>query len=171
MIAKSVTGVQLALPVPTGTTLPTLTAESTPDGANRGFSYDLANRPTSISLGYDERSQLVSASGSAGVSSFRYDPVGRPMQRVDAAGTTSYSWRQNGQLNQIGDPVTGTTSTYNWAAPLTANAGQLASVTTSATTQSYGDDGIGRVVSDVMTVGASTLWSASYHYDSAGSST
>ena len=152
-----------------------LTGESTADGANRGFAYDLANRPTtvtsgatSISLGYNERSQLVSASGSAGVSSFRYDAVGRPTQRVDAAGTTSYSWRQNGQLNQIGDPVTGTTSTYNWAAPLAANAGQLTSVSTSATARSYGYDGIGRVISDVTMVGASTLWSASYHYDTAG---
>ncbi|MCE9623828.1 MAG: DUF6531 domain-containing protein [Actinomycetia bacterium] len=152
-----------------------LTGESTPDGSSRGFVYDLANRPTvvtsgvtSISLGYNERSQLVSATGSAGASSFRYDQAGRPTQRIDAAGTTSYSWRQNGQLNQIGDPVTGQTSTYNWAAPLSAHAGQLASVTSSSTTRTYGYDGIDRVTSDATTAGASTVWSAGYHYDGAG---
>ena len=149
--------------------------ESTADGANRGYVYDLANRPTvltsgatTINLDYNERSQLVFATGSAGASSFRYDSAGRPSQRVDAAGTTSYSWRQNGQLYQLGDPVTGQTSTYNWAAPATANARQLTSITNTAMTRSYGYDGTDRITSDISTAGASTLWSASYQYNSAG---
>ncbi|MEQ1872622.1 MAG: RHS repeat-associated core domain-containing protein [Ilumatobacteraceae bacterium] len=152
-----------------------LTAESTPDGANRGYSYDLANRPTtitsggtSITIAYNERSQLVSTTGSGGSSSFRYDAAGRSVQRVDAAGTTTYSWNQNGQLHQLGDPVTGQTATYNWAAPAAAHAGQLTSVSRTSSTRTYSYDDIERLTTDTTTSGASTVWSASYHYDSAG---
>lgn len=150
-----------------------LAAESSDGGGNRAFSYDLAGRPTlltsgstSITLGYNERNQLIDVAGSAGNSAFRYDAAGRTIEREDAAGTTSYSWNPNGQLYQIGDPVTGNTITYSWAAPGTANAGSLTTVATGSTTRTYGYDSLDRVTSDTTTAGANTLWSAVYGYDS-----
>ncbi|MDO8392222.1 MAG: RHS repeat-associated core domain-containing protein [Actinomycetota bacterium] len=151
-----------------------LAAESSDGGGNRAFSYDLAGRPivltsgsTSITLGYNERNQLLNVTGSAGSSAFRYDAAGRTTERQDAAGTTSYSWNPNGQLYQIGDPVTGNTITYTWAAPGAAHAGSLTTVATgSGTTRTYGYDDLDRVTSDTTTAGANTLWSASYGYDS-----
>jgi len=152
-----------------------LTSEGGTGGASRSFAYDLAGRATTIvsgsntvSVGYNERNQLVSVTGAGGDSSFRYDADGRITQRTDVAGTASYSWSANGQLYQVADPVTGNTTTYTWAAPGTAHAGALSTVSWSGVSRTYGYDSLDRLVSDTVAGSSGTIWSAAYAYDTAG---
>jgi RHS repeat-associated protein len=155
-----------------------LTAESgTGTGipsASRSFGYDLAGRRTSIShpdgtvsLAYDDRGLLLSAGvpgGGAAQSTFGYDAAGRMTSRTDAAGTTTYTYTGRGELDVAADPLTASTTNFDWN-----DAGQPSAVTygtiPSATTRAYGYDARGRLDTDTLTVGGTTLAAADYDYD------
>lgn len=140
-------------------------------GGSRGFEYDLAGRTTgattpdtSLQFAFDDRDLLTSATGTAGQSSFGYDAAGRMIQRVDAAGTTNYSWTARNELAGLTEQLTGQARAYTWSA-----AGDLTTVGYgNGTTRAYTYDPIGRLDTDQVTSTAGTLWSADYDYNPDG---
>jgi RHS repeat-associated protein len=141
--------------------------------ATRSFGYDLAGRRTTvghpsgdIALSNDDRGLLLSASvpGSASVaSSFRYDGAGRMTSRADAAGTATFTYTARGELDVATDPLTGVSVNHDWN-----DAGQVATITYGTSpgrTRTFAYDGRGRLDTDTLTDGTSTLAKADYDYD------
>lgn len=143
-------------------------------GGTRGFVYDLAGRPTTVTSGttnitltYNDREQLTATTGSAGTSGFTYDPAGRMTHRVDAAGDTAYAWTARGQLASLADPITGSTHTYTYS-----NAGDLTADTitngVNTLSRTYTYTSIGQPATDTLTNGATVTLSTAYTYDPNG---
>ncbi|WP_285778453.1 polymorphic toxin-type HINT domain-containing protein [Microtetraspora sp. NBRC 13810] len=111
----------------------------------RTYGYDTAGRNTSVGdygLEYNDRSLLTKVAKPTGPSTtYAYDALGNPTQRVDAAGTADFTWDNADRLRTAGDPVTGRTSTYAYD-----DADRLTSLTSAgpATTQSYTYDAMNR---------------------------
>ncbi|GGO81389.1 RHS repeat-associated core domain-containing protein [Nonomuraea cavernae] len=101
-----------------------LTAETGAGGtattAERTFGYDLAGRATTIgdlAVDYNDRSLPLSITrGSAVQTSYAYDALGSPTQRIDAAGTAAFTWDNANRLATATDPVTGRKLTYGYDA-------------------------------------------------------
>ena len=137
-------------------------------GGSRAFTYDADGRMVTFShpngtgtIAYDDRSQVTSVAGGPGASSFQYDSKGRMTQRVDSAGITTYGWSPRDQLTGLTDPVTGNSRTYTWN-----DAGELDLVNYgNGITRDYVWDGIGRLQSDTLLNGSTTLRSETYGYD------
>jgi RHS repeat-associated protein len=85
---------------------------------DKTYGYDLADRPTTVSgqrLEYNDRSlltKLIPPTGTA--TAFAYDAAGNPLQRIDAVGTTTYTWDADDRLKTVTDPVSGRTNTYGY---------------------------------------------------------
>ncbi|MCA2220590.1 polymorphic toxin-type HINT domain-containing protein [Nonomuraea aurantiaca] len=114
----------------------------TPD---KTYGYDLADRVTTVSdqtLEYNDRSLLTEVTGPSGSSSFAYDNLGNPTQRIDSTGTTTYTWDNGSRLRTVVDPVSGRTNTYDYD-----NADRLTTIssTNPVNTQSYTYDDADRL--------------------------
>jgi RHS repeat-associated protein len=103
-------------------------------------------------------------SGPGGTATYTYDDAGRMTQRVDAAGTTSFTWTPRFELDTVTDPATGTTLDYRWDA-----ASELTEVDygTSGAVRTYSYDGQGRLKTDTLVDDTSTTVVQNvYGYDS-----
>ncbi|MFI7438334.1 LamG-like jellyroll fold domain-containing protein [Nonomuraea indica] len=85
---------------------------------DKTYGYDLAGRLTTASdqtLEYNDRNLLTKVTGPNGpTSSFAYDELGNPTQRIDATGTTTYTWDNDNRLKTVTDPVSGRVNTYDY---------------------------------------------------------
>ncbi|NUW30914.1 hypothetical protein HTZ77_05710 [Nonomuraea sp. SMC257] len=116
--------------------------------AERSFGYDLAGRQTTIgdlTVDYNDRTlPLAIKRGAAQQTGYSYDELGNPTQRVDAAGTATFTWDNAGRLWTATDPVTTRKITYDYdqanrVKTMTAKVG-----TTSADTQVFTYDDLDR---------------------------
>ena len=133
----------------------------------RNLTYDLDGRlATSSALdgvntyAYNDRGLLLRADGPSGTSTQGYDPDGQLTQRIDAAGTADYTY-VNGRPATVTDPVTRVLQTLGYNA-----AGQLASIDYgSGRVRTIGYDPYGRMNSDVLKAGTTSVSSITYGYD------
>jgi YD repeat-containing protein len=103
---------------------------------------------------------LLRADGPSGTSTQGYDPDGQLTQRIDAAGTTDFTYT-NGRPATVTDPVTRVLQTLGYNA-----AGQLATIDYgSSRVRTIGYDAYGRMNSDVLKAGTASVSSISYGYD------
>ncbi|MFI8350693.1 toxin C-terminal domain-containing protein, partial [Streptomyces sp. NPDC085596] len=123
---------------------------------------------TTETFGYDDRGDLLSASGAAGASSFGFDSDGLMTSRADAAGTTGYGYDNAGRLSSLNDAATGTqlTIAYN-----TLSQPSSVQYGTSGQSRTFGYDGLHRLTGDTLKQGATTLASVTYGYDPDGNTT
>ncbi|NAS22187.1 hypothetical protein GT755_10885 [Herbidospora sp. NEAU-GS84] len=134
--------------------------------ATKTFGYDLAGRTTQageLTFTLNDRSQLLgTAKSGIAQSSFAYDANGRLAQRVDAAGTSTFSWDDDDRLTSVQDPLTGSTVGYSYD-----DADRLTSMTygSGGPVRTYGYDDLDRLTSDTLVSGGSTLASITYGYD------
>ncbi|MEU4228458.1 RHS repeat-associated core domain-containing protein [Nonomuraea sp. NPDC026600] len=128
--------------------------------AERTFGYDLADRPTAIgdlTVDYNDRTLPLSVKrGATQLTGYTYDGLGNPRQRVDAAGTATFTWDANNRPETATDPVTGRKLTYGYdqannLASLTATTG-----TTTVDTQIFTYDYLNRPESQTLRKGTST---------------
>ncbi|WP_344584685.1 LamG-like jellyroll fold domain-containing protein [Nonomuraea roseoviolacea] len=117
--------------------------------AERSFGYDLAGRQTTIgdlTVDYNDRTLPLSVKrGTAQQTGYAYDELGNPTQRVDTAGTATFTWDNAGRLWTATDPVTTRKITYDYdqanrVKTMTAKVG-----TTSADTQVFTYDDMDRL--------------------------
>ncbi|MBN6055270.1 hypothetical protein JYK22_25260 [Nonomuraea sp. RK-328] len=138
--------------------------------AERSFGYDLAGRRTTIgdlTVDYNDRTLPLSIKrGAAQQTGYSYDELGNPTQRVDAAGTATFTWDNAGRLWTATDPVTTRKITYDYdqanrLKTMTAKVG-----TTSADTQVFTYDDMDRPKTHTLksSTGAQ-LASLSYGWD------
>ncbi|TDO68097.1 RHS repeat-associated protein [Kribbella sp. VKM Ac-2571] len=135
--------------------------------AARNLTYDLAGRlATSSALDgvntytYNDRGMLLRADGPSGTSTQGYDPDGQLTQRIDAAGTADFTY-VNGRPATVTDPVTRVLQTLGYNA-----AGQLATIDYgSSRIRTIGYDAYGRMNSDVLKAGTTSVSSITYGYD------
>ncbi|WP_443156296.1 LamG-like jellyroll fold domain-containing protein [Nonomuraea sp. KM88] len=106
--------------------------------AERSFGYDLANRMTTagnLTVDYNDRDlPLTVTRGSTQETAYSYDALGNPTQRIDAAGTATFTWDNASRLKTATDPVTNRTLTYGYdqasrLKTVTATSGQASTQT------------------------------------------
>jgi RHS repeat-associated protein len=117
---------------------------------------------------YDDRGDLLTASGSAGSSGFTYNDDSSMLSRTDAAGTTNYGYDTAGRLSSLDDAATGTHLTYTYDQlnePKTVKYGSTDQTRTFTYNSSH------ELTNDVLVQGASTLASFTYGYDDNGNLT
>ncbi|MEV4181626.1 LamG-like jellyroll fold domain-containing protein [Streptosporangium canum] len=124
------------------------TSVATPE---RTVSYDDAGRVTAIgdyTLDYNDRSLLTKVSKATNqIAAYAYDALGNPTQRVDTAGTATYTYDNANNLKTATDPVTGRTWTYGYD-----DANRLTSQTSAnpAGSQVYTYDAVDRLASHTL---------------------
>nr|BFE53352.1 polymorphic toxin-type HINT domain-containing protein [Saccharothrix mutabilis subsp. capreolus] len=139
------------------------TVATTPE---RTFGYDLAGRMTSAggnTYTYDDRGNLVNATGPSGNSSSTYDNHNRLSTVSTATGTTSYGYDTTDRLTTATDPVTGVTATYTRDA-----LGRTTTIGygTGTSTRAYTYDPLGRPATDTITApGGTATTSTTYTFD------
>ncbi|MEU0092656.1 LamG-like jellyroll fold domain-containing protein [Kribbella sp. NPDC006257] len=137
-------------------------------GADRKAGYDALGRVTSInSIGadntytYNDRWQLLSATGPSGSANFSFDADGSLVQRADASGTANFGYTK-GRLSSVTDSVTRTAQTFGYdsaGAPKTINYGL-------GRTRTFDYDELGRLKSDGLKNSAgTTVSSIAYSFD------
>ncbi|MEV6159371.1 LamG-like jellyroll fold domain-containing protein [Nonomuraea sp. NPDC052129] len=127
--------------------------------AERTFGYDMAGRRTTagdLSVDYNDRSLPLSIKrGASQQTGYSYDELGNPLQRVDAAGTATFTWDKNSRPATATDPVTGRKITYGYdksnLTSLTATTG-----TTTVDTQIFTYDKLNRPETQTLRKGTST---------------
>ncbi|MFF0246227.1 LamG-like jellyroll fold domain-containing protein [Streptosporangium sandarakinum] len=137
------------------------------DTPERNLTYDAAGRLTAIgdyTLEYNDRSLLTKVSKATNqVAAYAYDGLGNTTQRVDTAGTSTYTYDNASRLKTATDPVTGRTWTYGYD-----NADRLTSQTSAnpAGTQSYTYDAVDRLTSHTLkNSGGTQLSKITYDWD------
>ncbi|AYG78396.1 tRNA(Glu)-specific nuclease WapA [Streptomyces hundungensis] len=117
---------------------------------------------THESFSYDDRGDLLSASGAAGSSSFTYNNDASPLTRTDAAGTTSYGYDTAGRLSTLNDAASGTALTYTYG-----KLNEVGSIKygTSGQLRSYTYNSSHDLTGDTLMQGTTTLASITYGYD------
>ncbi|MFF5293698.1 RHS repeat-associated core domain-containing protein [Paractinoplanes globisporus] len=138
-------------------------------GASRGLAYDQEGRTTGVTsgggsantFGYDDRGDLLSATGPSGNSTFSYDDDGSLTGRTDAAGTATFGYAK-GRLSTMKDGTSGVTQTVGYDA-----AGVVKSIDYGAgRVRGYGYDNLGRLTTDTLKNSAGgTVSSITYAYD------
>ncbi|MGW5689074.1 RHS repeat-associated core domain-containing protein [Nonomuraea sp. NPDC003754] len=136
--------------------------------SDRTFGYDLAGRQITIgdlTVDYNDRGlPLTIKRGAAQQTGYSYDALGNPTQRIDAAGTSAFTWDNANRVATTTDPVTGRTLTYGYD-----NADRLTSITPTtgqAGTQAYTYDELDRVKTHTLNNGAGTqLAKITYGWD------
>ncbi|MBB5077068.1 RHS repeat domain-containing protein [Nonomuraea endophytica] len=152
-----------------------LTAETGAGGgaasAERTFSYDLAGRATAIgdlTVDYNDRGLPLSVKkGTVQQTGYAYNELGAPSQRVDAAGTATFTWDNVGRLATAVDPVTGRTLTYGYdkSSRLKTLTGKT-STGAAADSQTFTYDAVDRLESQTLKNGAGTqLAKITYGWD------
>jgi RHS repeat-associated protein len=136
--------------------------------AERTFGYNLAGRPTTagdLTIDYNDRGLPLKISrGTTQESAYAYDELGNPTQRIDAAGTSTFTWDNANRLKTATDPVTGRTLTYGYdpasrLKTITATSGQ-------ASTQSFDYDDMDRLTGHTLKNGSGTeLAKITYGWD------
>ncbi|MET9066097.1 RHS repeat domain-containing protein [Streptosporangium sandarakinum] len=142
-------------------------AGATVDTPERNLTYDAAGRLTAIgdyTLEYNDRSLLTKVSkATVQVAAYAYDGLGNTTQRVDTAGTSTYTYDNASRLKTVTDPVTGRTWTYGYD-----NADRLTSQTSAnpVNTQSYTYDAVDRLTSHTLkSSGGTQLSKIAYDWD------
>ncbi|MFF0308286.1 LamG-like jellyroll fold domain-containing protein [Streptosporangium sp. NPDC004379] len=137
------------------------------DTPERNLTYDAAGRLTAIgdyTLEYNDRSLLTKVSKATNqVAAYAYDGLGNTTQRVDTAGTSTYTYDNASRLKTATDPVTGRTWTYGYD-----NADRLTSQTSAnpVNTQSYSYDAVDRLTSHTLkNSGGTQLSKIAYDWD------
>ncbi|MEU9830790.1 polymorphic toxin-type HINT domain-containing protein [Streptosporangium sp. NPDC048047] len=137
------------------------------DTPERNLTYDDAGRLTAIgdyTLEYNDRSLLTKVSKATNqVAAYAYDGLGNTTQRVDTAGTSTYTYDNASRLKTATDPVTGRTWTYGYD-----NADRLTSQTSAnpVNTQSYTYDAVDRLTSHTLkNSGGTQLSKIAYDWD------
>ncbi|MFE0151046.1 DUF6531 domain-containing protein [Nonomuraea sp. NPDC059007] len=152
-----------------------LTAETGAGGgaatAERTFSYDLTGRATAIgdlSVDYNDRGLPLSVKkGTVQQTSYTYNELGNPSQRVDSAGAATFTWDNVGRLATAVDPATGRTLTYGYdkASRLKTLTGKT-STGAAADSQTFTYDAVDRLETQTLKNGAGTqLAKISYGWD------
>ncbi|WP_346114042.1 polymorphic toxin-type HINT domain-containing protein [Nonomuraea maheshkhaliensis] len=136
--------------------------------AERTFAYDLAGRRTTagdLTIDYNDRNLPLRVSrGAVQETAYSYDGLGNPTQRIDAAGTASFTYDTANRLKTVTDPVTNRTLTYGYDAvsrlkTITATSG-------TASTQTIDYDNLNRVTAQTLKNGSGTqLATISYGWD------
>ena len=117
---------------------------------------------TSESFTYNDRGEVLTASGSGGSTAYGYNGDGQVTSVADAAGTTSYTYDDD-RLSTLTDPASGTTATYSYN-----DNSQVTGISYGPgnDSQSFGYDSLHRLTSDTLqTSGGTTVASVSYGYD------
>ncbi|MFI6674847.1 LamG-like jellyroll fold domain-containing protein [Kribbella sp. NPDC050469] len=135
--------------------------------ATRDLTYDLVGRvATTSSLDgvntytYNDRGMLLRADGPSGTSTHGYDADGLLTQRIDAAGTADFTYIQ-GRAATVTDPVTRALQTLGYNPD-----GQLTTIDYgSGRVRTLGYDAYGRLNSDVLKAGSTSVSSITYGYD------
>ncbi|YCK38243.1 RHS repeat-associated core domain-containing protein [Actinomadura sp. ATCC 39365] len=136
--------------------------------AERTLGYDLAGHLISagdITVDLNDRGlPLKVTRGTVQETAYTYDALGNPTQRVDAAGTATFTWDNGNRLATATDPVTARTLTYDYD-----NASRLKTITaTSGTagTQTIDYDNMNRVTGQTVKNGSGTqLAKITYGWD------
>ncbi|MFJ5268379.1 LamG-like jellyroll fold domain-containing protein [Streptomyces sp. NPDC088358] len=117
---------------------------------------------------YDDRGDVLTATGSAGTSGFTYNDDASMLTRTDAAGTTSYGYDTAGRMSSLNDAATGTQLTLSYG-----QLNELKSIRYGSTgqTRTFGYNTSHELTSDVLVQGASTVASFGYDYDKNGNLT
>jgi RHS repeat-associated protein len=129
------------------------TGSGTAGTASRGITYDLEDRPTVVTSGggnantfdYDDRGDLLRATGASGNASFAYDDDSQLTTRTDVVGTATFGYK-SGRVDTMQDGASGVKQTlgYNTAGVVdTVNYG-------AGRVRTYGYDDLGRLKSDVL---------------------
>ncbi|MEV5496677.1 LamG-like jellyroll fold domain-containing protein [Nonomuraea fuscirosea] len=149
-----------------------LTAETGQGGgattAQRTFGYDLASRRTTagdLTVDYNDRGLPLKVSrGTVQETAYSYDALGNPTQRIDAAGTATFTYDTANRLRTATDPVTSRTLTYGYDP-----ASRLETITATsgtASTQTIDYDDTNRVETQTLTNGSGTqLAKITYGWD------
>lgn len=139
--------------------------------AERAFGYDLAGRPTAIgdlAVDYNDRGLPLSVKrGMAQQTGYTYDELGNPIQRVDAAGTATFTWDNSNRLATASDSVTGRTLIYGYdkASRLTSLTGKI-STGTASDSQNFTYDAVDRLETHTLKNAAGTqLAKITYGWD------
>ncbi len=149
---------------------------------DRGLDYDLAGRLTSVTTAdgtsrnkytYNDRGELLTASGPAGEASYTYNAVGDMTHRKTTAGDTDYGYDSAGRIDWASDSLTGSQVWYDFDAAGRPSLEQYATKRAGATQytvtarRSYGYDDLGRLTTDRITNpdGSTTVASTTYGYD------
>jgi RHS repeat-associated protein len=133
-----------------------LTKESGAGGgaatAERTLGYDLAGRATSagdLTVDYNDRSLPLKVSrGATQETAYAYDAFGNPTQRIDAAGTATFTYDNVDRLKTVTDPLTARTLTYGYDP-----ASRLKTITATsgtASTQTFDYDNMDRVTGHTL---------------------
>src|SRR5206468_8589459 len=115
------------------------------------------------SFGYDDRDLLLSASGSAGTSTFTYNAASQLASDTNAAGTSAYTYDTAGRLATDADAASGSTGTYSYN-----SLDQVTAISygTGKDTQVFGYDNVHRLASDtISTASGSQVAAIGYGYD------
>jgi RHS repeat-associated protein len=123
---------------------------------------------TNEGFGYDDRGDLLTATGDAGAGSFSYTGDGLMASRTDAAGTTSYTYDSADRLKTLDDPATGTSLTYGYDADSQLHTVQYGG---SGQLRTYGYNDSHELTGDTLVQGSATMASITYGYDDNGNLT
>ncbi|WP_159012053.1 FG-GAP-like repeat-containing protein [Streptomyces sp. NRRL F-5123] len=136
------------------------------------FTYDLAGRiltaatdaqATPDAFTYNDRGQLLTATGPSGVSSYTYDDAGQMTAGTSAAGTATYTYDNAGQLTGVAEPLTGAALSYHYDQD--GNPDKVG-YGTGKDTRTFGYDTLDRLTSDTLTTPAgATVAATTYGYD------
>ncbi|MFB4271643.1 RHS repeat-associated core domain-containing protein [Nonomuraea sp. GTA35] len=137
------------------------TAEST-------YGYDLAGRRTTagdLTVDYNDRGLPLKISrGTTQETAYSYDGTGNPTQRIDAAGTATFTYDAANRLKTITDPVTSRTLTYDYDSA--SRLKTITATTGTASTQIIDYDNMDRVTGQTLKNGSGTqLAKTAYGWD------
>ncbi|MEV5559817.1 hypothetical protein AB0L44_39750 [Nonomuraea wenchangensis] len=126
--------------------------------AGRTFGYDLAGRTTTagdLTVDYNDRGLPLKVSRT-GVqeTAYSYDELGNPAQRIDAAGTSTFTWDTASRLKTATDPLTGRTLTYAYDA--VSRLKTIAATGSQTGTQSFDYDAMDRLTGQTLANGSGT---------------
>jgi RHS repeat-associated protein len=152
------------------------TTTETATGLTKTYGYDKASRKTSISLAgaatetftYDDRGLMIGAHASTGTTSDMvaiYNGDNQLTSRADPSGTSTSHYNNLGQADQVRDASTTTMLNLAYAPDYQVSRIDYGTPGSSTPYRTYTYDSIGRKASDVMKVGATTKYDASYTYD------
>ncbi|MFF4779561.1 RHS repeat-associated core domain-containing protein [Microtetraspora fusca] len=134
---------------------------------DKTFSYDLAGHLTGagdLTFILNDRGHLLKSTGLGGdISAYAYDANNRLVQRIDATGTTSFTWDSDDRLAQMVDPVTSAIVGYIYD-----QASRLTAMTygSNGARRTFAYDPLNRLTKDELkTSQDSLIASVAYGYD------
>jgi RHS repeat-associated protein len=157
----------------TGSTGTTASAERTFTYGNDGevssasTSASGASSGTSEIFSYNDRGELLTATGAAGNSTFTYNGAGQMASRNDASGTSTYGYT-DGLLTSDTDAASGAQLQYSYY-PTTGQLKTIAYSGAGGDTRTFGYDAAGHLASDALASGTgAAVRTLTYAYNAAG---